>query len=272
ILIREDRDAAEVVERSMLAEGVRLVLSAKASSVSVTNDGKRIDLENDAGAQSLTVDEILVGVGRVPNVDGLGLEHAGVDYDRRAGVRVDDRLRTSNPRIFAAGDVCFPYKFTHVADALARIVIRNAMFFGRAKASTLTIPWCTYTDPEIAHVGLYEHEAQQRGLATQTFRVELSDVDRAILDGETDGFLKVLARKGSDRILGATLVCRHAGEMISEITALMAAGGGLKTLSSTIHPYPTQADVFKRAGDAYARTALTPRAKRLLSRFLAWRR
>jgi pyruvate/2-oxoglutarate dehydrogenase complex dihydrolipoamide dehydrogenase (E3) component len=181
-------------------------------------------------------------------------------------------LRTTNPRIFAAGDVCFPYKFTHVADAMARIVIRNALFFGRARASALTIPWCTYTDPEIAHVGLYEREAQERGLKTATFHAPLDGVDRAILDGDTDGFLKVIVREGTDRILGATLVARHAGEMISEITALMAAGGGLKTLSGTIHPYPTQADIFKRAGDAYARTGLTPLAKRLLAKVLAWRR
>jgi pyruvate/2-oxoglutarate dehydrogenase complex dihydrolipoamide dehydrogenase (E3) component len=210
--------------------------------------------------------------GAPPNVAGIGLEAAGVEFNERAGVQVSDRLQTTNPRIYAAGDVCFPYKFTHVADAMARIVIRNALFFGRAKASELTIPWCTFTDPEIAHVGLYEREAKERGLATKTFQIPLDGVDRAILDGDTEGFLKVIVREGTDRILGATLVARHAGEMISEISALMAARGGLKTLSGTIHPYPTQADVFKRAGDAFARTGLTPFAKRLLSRILAWQR
>jgi pyruvate/2-oxoglutarate dehydrogenase complex dihydrolipoamide dehydrogenase (E3) component len=272
ILIREDRDAAEIVQRAVTADGVQLLLSAKVSRVARSSSGKILTIEGPEAVREIEVDEILVGVGRAPNVAGIGLEAAGVGFDDRTGVKVSDRLRTTNPRIFAAGDVCFPYKFTHVADAMARIVIRNALFFGRARASALTIPWCTYTDPEIAHVGLYEREAQERGLKTATFHAPLDGVDRAILDGDTDGFLKVIVREGTDRILGATLVARHAGEMISEITALMAAGGGLKTLSGTIHPYPTQADIFKRAGDAYARTGLTPLAKRLLAKVLAWRR
>ncbi|MBK8915369.1 MAG: mercuric reductase [Phycisphaerales bacterium] len=272
VLAREDRDAAEIVQRAITDDGVELILNAKVSRVSLGAGVRTLSIETPAGPRELIVDDILVGVGRAPNVAGLGLEAANVAFDERAGVRVNDRLRTTNPRIYAAGDVCFPYKFTHVADAMARIVIRNALFFGRAKASALTIPWCTYTDPEIAHVGLYEREATDRGLATTTFRIPLDGVDRAILDGDTEGFLKVIVRKGTDRILGATLVARHAGEMISEITALMAAGGGLKTLSGTIHPYPTQADVFKRAGDAFARTGLTAFTKRVLSAVLAWQR
>lgn len=272
ILVREDRDAAQVIQRVLESDGVEIVLNSQVVRVAREGGIRRLVLDVPDGRRELEVDEILVGVGRIPNVEGLDLEAAGVEFDPRRGVKVNDRLETSNPRIYAAGDVCFEYKFTHVADALARIVIRNALFFGRARASALTIPWCTYTDPEIAHVGLYEQQAQQRGIETQTFQVELDGVDRAILDGEEEGFLKVLVRKGTDRILGATLVARHAGEMISEITALLVAGGGLKTLSGTIHPYPTQADVFRRAGDAHARTALTPFTKRLLSTILAWRR
>ena len=217
-------------------------------------------------------DEILVGVGRAPNVQGLNLESVGVAYDEKHGVTVNDRLQTANPRIYAAGDICSPYKFTHMADALARIVIQNALFLGRAKASALTIPWCTYTDPEIAHVGLYEQEAQERGIAVKTFVQELDEVDRAILDGETEGFVKVHVRAGSDKILGATVVARHAGEMVSELTLAMVGGLGLKTLAKTIHPYPTQAEAIRKTADAYNRTRLTPRVKALFETWLAWSR
>ena len=226
-----------------------------------------------AGARrEIGVDAVLLGVGRAPNVDGLGLEAAGVEYDARQGVTVNDRLRTSNPNIYAAGDVCSAFKFTHAADAMARIVLQNALFFGRKKASALTMPWCTYTDPEIAHVGLYARDAEAKGIQIDTYRIELSELDRAILDGETDGFLKIHTVKGKDRILGATLVARHAGETISEITAAMVAGAGLGKLAATIHPYPTQAEIIKRAADAYSRTRLTPGIKRIMHTILRWRR
>ncbi len=272
VLGREDRDAAEIVHAALRQDGVSLLLGHGVARVERTADGKRLHFRDEDATTSLDVDELLVGVGRAPNVDGIGLEAAGVQFDKRVGVTVDDRLRTSNARIFAAGDVCSAYKFTHTADALARIVIQNALFFGRARASTLTVPWCTYTDPEVAHVGAYEHETREKGIATTIVRIEMNSVDRAILDGEEDGFVKILAGKRSGKILGATLVARHAGEMISEITALMARGGRLKDLSRTIHPYPTQAEVFKKAGDAHARTGLTPTVKKILSTILAWRR
>ncbi|GIW77716.1 MAG: mercuric reductase [Phycisphaerae bacterium] len=272
ILIREDYDAARRVEAALVRDGVKIVCGGKAAEVHRQGDERIIIVECDGQRHEIVVDAILVGVGRAPNVEDLNLETVGVQYDKQAGVTVDDRLRTTNKRIYAAGDICSKYKFTHTADALARIVIQNALFFGRAKASTLTIPWCTYTDPEIAHVGMYERDAEAAGIPVQTFTVELKDVDRAILDGEDDGLLKVHVRKGTDKIIGATLVARHAGEMISEITLAMVAGVGLGTLSKTIHPYPTQADIMKRAGDAYSRTRLTPRVKSLVTRFLGWRR
>ena len=191
---------------------------------------------------------------------------------RKRALHVDDRLRTSNPRIYAAGDVCSRYQFTHAADAAARIVIQNALFYGGAKASKLVIPWCTYTEPEVAHVGLYEHEAKERGIEVQTFVQELSGVDRAVLDGETDGFVKIHVRKGTDHILGATIVAAHAGEMISEVTLAMVAGRGLGTLGQTIHPYPTQAEAMHKVADAYNRTRLTPFVKGLFARWFRWTR
>ncbi len=272
ILAREDPEAARRVEAALVRDGVEILCGPEALAVRRVGDERLIVLDFERQQREITVDAILVGVGRKPNVEGLNLEAVGVRHDDRTGVAVDDHLRTTNKRIFAAGDICSKHKFTHTADALARIVIQNALFFGRARASALTVPWCTYTDPEIAHVGLYESDAQAAGIPVQTFTVELKDVDRAILDADDEGFLKVHVRKGTDRIRGATLVAGHAGEMISEITLAMVAGAGLGTLGKTIHPYPTQADVIKRAGDAYSRTRLTPPIKAVFQRILRWRR
>ena len=212
-----------------------------------------------------------MGVGRAPEVTGLNLEAAGVAYDKR-GVTVNDFLQTSNRNIFAAGDVAMTYKFTHMADAAARIVIQNALFLGKKKLSSLIVPWTTYTDPEIAHVGMYERDARERGIAVETFTKDFSDADRPILDGEEEGFVKIHVRKGTDRILGATIVARHAGEMISEITLAMVSGVGLGKIASVIHPYPTQAETIRQLGDAYNRTRLTPGVKRIFSRWLKWTR
>lgn len=272
ILIREDEDAARIIEQALRRDGVRIICGGKAAQVSRDGDEKVISLDCHGEQHEIVCDAILVGVGRAPNVEGLNLESVGVEYDRRTGVKVDERLRTTNRRIFAAGDICSRFKFTHAADAMARIVIQNALFFGRAQASSLTIPWCTYTSPEIAHVGMYEQDAREQGIETSTFTVELAQVDRAVLDGDDEGFLKVHVKKGTDRILGATLVARHAGDMISEITLAMTGRVGLGTIAKTIHPYPTQAEVIKRAGDAYSRTRLTPRVKRLFEKLMAWRR
>jgi pyruvate/2-oxoglutarate dehydrogenase complex dihydrolipoamide dehydrogenase (E3) component len=272
IMPREDQDAARIVEEQMQRDGVNLVLGCKVVRVAREGNEKVLHLECGGKPTEVRADAILVGVGRAPNVQGLGLEAAGVAYDEKEGVKVNDRLQTTNRRIFAAGDICSRFKFTHAADAMARVVIQNALFFGRAKASALVIPWCTYTDPEVAHVGLYEPEAKARGIEVRTFTEPMAKVDRAVLDGDTDGFVKVHVRAGSDRIVGATVVARHAGEMISELTLAMVGGLGLGTLSRTIHPYPTQAEAIKRIGDAYNRTRLTPFVKGLFQKWLAWMR
>lgn len=271
ILSREDGDAAAIVEAALRRDGIWILCRRAVTGVRGDGGAKILTLEYEGAKVELRVDEILVGVGRAPNIEGLGLEQAGVAHDRN-GVIVDDRLCSSNPRILAAGDVASRFKFTHAADALARIAIQNALFLGRAKASALVMPWCTYTDPEIAHVGLYEQEAKDQGIPVQTFLQELNDVDRAVLDGETGGFVKVHVRAGTDRILGATIVAKHAGEMISELTLAMTGGLGLKHLAHTIHPYPTQAEALKKIGDAYSRTRLTPPVKELFKRWLAWKR
>jgi len=231
---------------------------------------KLVDLVSDDYSITVAVDAILVGTGRVPNVDGLNLEAAGVDFDTVTGIRADDFLCSSNRRIYAAGDACLEHKFTHTADASARIVVQNALFLGRQRLSALTIPWCTYTDPAIAHVGLYVRQARERDIPVKTFTIPMHDVDRAIADDEEVGFVKIHVKERTDRILGATIVARHAGDMINEITLAMVAGIGLRTLANVIHAYPTQAEAIKKAADAYNRTRLTPRLQWLLRRWLTW--
>jgi pyruvate/2-oxoglutarate dehydrogenase complex dihydrolipoamide dehydrogenase (E3) component len=272
VLRREDPDAARRVEAALRGDGIEMHLGCDVRAVETAGPDKVLRLACGGGEHTLAVDAILVGAGRRPNVEGLNLEAAGVAFDPRRGVTVNDRLQTTNRRVYAAGDVCSRYQFTHAADAMARIVIQNSLFLGRRKASALTIPWCTYTDPELAHVGLSEREAAEKGVRVTPFVQELEHVDRAVLDGQTAGFVKVLVRSGGDRVVGATVVAAHAGEMISEITLAMAAGVGLGRLAGVIHPYPTQADAVRKLGDAYNRTRLTPWVKRLFERWLAWTR
>ena len=272
IMNREHEEASKLVEKSLEHDGVRVLCDSTVTRVDGEDTNKVLTLKGNRGASSVEADAILVSIGRTPNVSGLDLEVAGIEFDRRTGVNVDDNLRTTNRNVFAAGDVCSRFQFTHTADAMARIVLRNALFFGRAKMSALTVPWATFTDPEVAHVGLSSADAASRGFKTVTYRVDLSGIDRAILDGETDGFLEIYTRHDKDKIVGATLVSRHASEMISEMTLAIEAGVGLGTVANTIHPYPIQADVFKRAGDAYARTRLTPRTAKVLRWILARRR
>ena len=269
ILIREDRDAAERVERALIRDGVELVTGCKIVRVERRGSENVIAADSVGGRLEVVADEILIGVGRVPAVEGLNLEAAMIEYDKQNGIKVDDYLRTTNPLVYAAGDVASAYKFTHLSDAHARMILRNALFLGRQRVSRLTIPWCTYTDPEIAHVGLYEADARQRGIEVDTFTQELSEVDRAVLDGETDGFVKVHVRRGSDRIVGATIVASHAGEMISELTTAIAAGVGLGKIGDVIHPYPTQADAIRRAAGLYSRSRLTPFVAGLMKRWFA---
>ncbi|MBE9203421.1 mercuric reductase [Synechocystis salina LEGE 06099] len=267
LLNKEDPEAAEIVQQSLLKDGVQLVLNAQLERAELTENGKVLHYSNNSESGSIIVDEILVGAGRAPNVEELNLEAVGVKFDRR-GVKVNDYLQTTNPQIYAAGDICMDWKFTHAADAAARIVIKNTLFspfgLGRSKLSSLTMPWVTYTDPEIAHVGLNETTADALDIGYKTIKIPFSQVDRAIAAGETEGFLKIIHIANSDEILGATIVAPHAGEMISEITTAIVNKIGLSKLSSVIHPYPTQAEAIKKAADAYRRTLLTNNTKNLL--------
>jgi len=268
VLVNDDPDASAIVQRSLEDDGVRVLLGATLARVE--SDGVA-SIDVAGSRQRVAYDALLLATGRAPNVEGLGLDVVGVEYDK-SGVVVDDRLRTSNRRIFAAGDCCTHFKFTHAADAMARIVVRNALFFGRAKASKLVIPWATYTDPEVAHVGLTPRSAEMRGVAIDTYERSLSEVDRAITDDVTEGFLRVHTARGGDRIVGATVVGPHAGELIAQFAHAMTTGQGLGRLAATIHPYPTLSLGIKQLGDQYSRTRLTPWVARFFRRILEWRR
>jgi pyruvate/2-oxoglutarate dehydrogenase complex dihydrolipoamide dehydrogenase (E3) component len=277
VLIREDPDAAKIVQDVLVREGVRMVLGANLERVERRADERVLFVRAaDGETRELVVDEVLIGAGRAPNVEDLGLESVGVDFDPREGIAVDDGLRTSNPRIWAVGDVCMKWKFTHAADAAAKIAVQNALFaigpIGRKKLSSLTMPWCTYTEPEIAHVGLYERDAAEKGIAIDTYRVSIAEANRAVTDGQEEGLVKVHVKRGTDEIVGATVVAAHAGDLITQFTLAIEQGIGLGAFTNVIYPYPTQGEAIKRVAGAYTRTRLTPTVKGLFERWLAWQR
>ncbi|MEM7314079.1 MAG: FAD-dependent oxidoreductase [Planctomycetota bacterium] len=270
ILQKDDPEAAEIVKQSLIRDGVDIRSGGFHLELSKVADGVQLDVNHDEQSWSLTVDALVVAAGRAPNVENLGLDVAGVDSGKR-GIVVDDFMRTTNTNIFAAGDVASKYQFTHSADFMARLVIGNALFFQRSRASQLVIPWATYTEPELAHVGKTGHELSAQGTDYQTFTVYLNQIDRAILDGHDEGFVRAhVDRKG--RILGATVVAAHAGDLISEMSVAMTNGIRLGTFAKSIHPYPTQAEALRKLGDAYNKTRVTPTVKKVMNTILRWRR
>lgn len=273
ILPKEDRDVAEFIERRLSNEGVRIIKNANVRAATTTDQGK-IAVEfldrpsTPLAERTLFADAFLVAIGRTPNLHGLDLKSAGVEVNE-SGVRVNDYLQTSRGHIYAVGDVTGPFLFTHMADAQARVVVRNILMpfqFLRQKMDYSVVPWCTYTDPEVAHVALGEKEARQKNVDYDLFVVPLKDVDRAVVESEESGFAKILTAKGSDKILGATIVAPHAGDLLHEFVLAMKTGVGLGTIASTIHAYPTFAELARKAGDKYNRTRLTPFAKK----FFTW--
>lgn len=268
ILPREDAGAAAILQAEFQRDGIQVMLESRGLQLE-KSEGNRISIRmNQKGIRRTeTVDQVLLAVGRSPNTEAIQLENAGVEYDQR-GIHVNDFLQTSNRRIYAAGDVCSRFQFTHAADFQARIVIQNALFaigpLGRKRASNLVIPRATYTSPEIAHVGWSQQDASAAKRELNVYIQPLSHVDRAVLDGQEQGFIKVFTPKGSDQILGATIVAENAGDLISELTLAINHRIGLSRLGSTIHPYPTQAEAIRKLGDQYNRTKLTPASKKML--------
>jgi pyruvate/2-oxoglutarate dehydrogenase complex dihydrolipoamide dehydrogenase (E3) component len=268
VLPLEDADAAALLESALARDGVQLLSGARVVRVEPLGGARaRVCFERGDGAGQVEVDRVLVALGRIPNVEDLGLEAAGVEHDAR-GVRVDDRLRTANRRIFAAGDVCLPLKFTHSADASAKLVVQNALFFGRKRVSDLVVPWCTYTDPELAHVGLHAREAQARGIELDTYDLPLAASDRSRTEHEGEGLVRIHTRRGRDRIVGATIVAPHAGELIAAICLAITQRIGLGRLAGVVLPYPTRTELLKATSGAYLRSRLTPALKRILDAWL----
>ncbi|MBX3015118.1 MAG: mercuric reductase [Caldilineaceae bacterium] len=272
LLNREERDAAAIVQQTFLREGITLVLNSQVEQVTLTGADNVLHYTHPQGRDQVAVDAILVATGRRPNIEGLGLERVGVNADPQRGIVVNDYLQSSNPQIYAIGDVAMADKFTHAAAAAAKLVIQNAFFFGRKKLSDLVIPRCTYTDPEIAHVGLSAQDAATQGIAIDTYTVSLQENDRAVADGEEEGFIRVHTQRKRDKILGATMVARQAGDLINEITLAMVAGVGLQTIGNVIHPYPTQAEAIARTAGLYTRSRLTPTVQKLFNGWMRWNR
>jgi pyruvate/2-oxoglutarate dehydrogenase complex dihydrolipoamide dehydrogenase (E3) component len=264
VLPREDPDAASFVQAALERDGVTLELGAAVSQVERKDGQTRVHFQRQDGSKDFVASaQVLVAIGRKANVEGLGLEQAGVLFTPR-GVQINDHLRTSNKRIFAAGDVAGSFQFTHAADAMSRIVLRNAFFLGRSKLSALTMPWTTYTEPEIAHLGLYLNQAEQAGCELDELRIDFAEIDRSILESNTAGFAKVIFEKRSGKLRGATVVGDFAGEIIGEAIAALQKGAKVGELGSFIHPYPSRISIWGRLGDLAMRRKLTPLAGKLL--------
>ncbi|MBV9009490.1 MAG: mercuric reductase [Verrucomicrobia bacterium] len=264
LLPAEDSDVAQFLHRQFQAEEIEVRLNAKATRISRANCRTIVQLET---GECICGEALLIAAGRTPNLSALNLMAAGVKFGQ-AGVETNEYLQTSQRHIYAAGDVANEFKFTHTADFAARVVVRNVLMplqLLRQKVNWSVVPGCTFTDPEVAHVGLGENAARQRAIPYDSFRVDLAHVDRAVVESEEAGFAKILTRKGSDRILGATIVAPHAGELLHEFIVAMNAGIGLGRMASMIHIYPTLAELARKAGDQYNRTRLTPAAKKVFA-------
>jgi pyruvate/2-oxoglutarate dehydrogenase complex dihydrolipoamide dehydrogenase (E3) component len=250
-LPREERDAAELLSRSLARDGVVIRLNTTVIRVGMENGHKVLNTLSNENKSRITTDEILLSVGRTPNVENLGLAAANVEFDCEQGITTDDFLVTTNPRIYAAGDVCLQHKFANVAEASARMAIDNLLRAKRTRRNEMLIPWCTYCDPEIAHVGLQVWEAREQSIPVKSFTVMMQDVDRAITDDQGRGFVKIHVRSGSDQIVGATIVASRASEMINEICVAMRANMGLLALAEVLHTYPSQCDAIRAAAAAF---------------------
>ena len=275
ILGREDPEVAELVAASLQADGVRLLTGHEALRVETGAEGGRRLVVRHAGAElELPFDELLCAVGRSPRVSGYGLEELGIALTPRRTVETNAFLQTRFPNIYAVGDVAGPYQFTHAAAHQAWYAAVNALFgrFRRFKADYRVMPWTTFTDPEVARVGLSETEAHEQGIAFEVTRYGLDDLDRAIADGSAHGFVKVLTVPGKDRILGATIVGEHAGELLAEFVLAMKHGLGLNQILGTVHAYPTWAEANKYAAGAWKRAHAPQRLLEWVRRYHAWER
>jgi pyruvate/2-oxoglutarate dehydrogenase complex dihydrolipoamide dehydrogenase (E3) component len=274
LLIREDVEVAEMVARRFAADGVKVLTGHRAKQVLVEG-GEKVLIAECAGREvRIVCDEILCAVGRIANTTGYGLEELGIPTSKTRTVEVNEFLQTRYPNIYACGDVAGPYQFTHTAAHMAWYSAVNALFgtFKKFRVDYSVIPWATFTDPEVARVGLNEQEAREKNIACEVSTYGIDDLDRAIADGEAHGLVKVLTAPGKDRILGATIVGEHAGDLLAEFVMAMRHGIGLNKLLGTIHIYPTLAEANKYAAGAWKRSQVTQGQLTFLEAFHSWRR
>jgi len=269
ILANDDEELAAIMQATLEREGVRYVLGAGVKGVRTTVDGIALEAEKDGEVRVIKSDALLMATGRRANLDGLNLEAAGVAYTR-AGITVDDHCRTNRRHIFAAGDVTGRYQFTHMSEHMAKIAVTNALLKVPMKIDTKHVPWATFTDPELAHVGATEKQLKEAGTSYQVFRFPFSRIDRALTDSETTGWIKVFAKK-SGKILGATILGASAGEMISEYALAMRNGITLRKISDTIHPYPSYGLGVRRAADQWYVSKQSPTLTRMLQKVFGYR-
>jgi pyruvate/2-oxoglutarate dehydrogenase complex dihydrolipoamide dehydrogenase (E3) component/uncharacterized membrane protein YdjX (TVP38/TMEM64 family) len=274
LMIREDPEISQMVADRFSAEGIDLRLGHKAKAFRIESGQKVLIAEHEGREVTIPFDQLLVAVGRVANTQGYGLETLGVPLTNSRTVETNEYLQTIYPNVYACGDVAGPYQFTHTASHQAWYVAVNALFGGlrRFRADYSVIPWATFTDPEVARVGLNETEAQERGIACEVTRYGIDDLDRAIADGEAHGVVKVLTAPGSDRILGATIVGEHAGDLIIEYISAMRHGIGLNKILGTIHIYPTLAEANKYAAGAWKRNHAPQDLLKWVEKYHSWMR
>ena len=272
ILGREDPEVSELVAQRFRAEGIEVLVGHKAKRIEVDGEGKWLVAEHEGQNRRIPFDALLVAVGRSANLKGYGLEELGVVTGRT--VEVNGYLQTNFPNIYAAGDVAGPYQFTHTAAHQAWYAAVNALFdpFKKFSADYRVIPWATFVEPEVAHVGLNELEAAERKVPYEVTRYGLDDLDRAIADSEAHGFVKVLTVPGKDTILGVTIVGEHAGDLLAEYVLAMKHKLGLNKILGTIHTYPTLAEANKYAAGNWKRAHAPQRLLAWVERFHTWRR
>ena len=274
LLIREDPEISQMVMRRFEAEGIKVLVNHKAKQVLVENGQKFLVLENEGRESRIAFDELLCAVGRVANTSGYGLEELGIPVSKTRTVETNEFLQTVYPNIYACGDVAGPFQFTHTAAHQAWYAAVNALFgrIRKFKADYSVIPWATFTDPEVARVGLNEQDAREQGIAYEVTNYGIDDLDRAIADEEAHGVVKVLTVPGKDKILGATIVGEHAGDLLAEYVGAMRHGLGLNKILGTIHIYPTLAEANKYAAGAWKRAHQPEKLLRWAKRYHAWMR
>ena len=271
---REDAEVAALVEASLRADGVTVLTGHRAVRCETVAGQRRLIVQQGDQEVAIPFDQLLCAVGRSPRVTGFGLEELGIPLTPRKTIQTNAYLQTLYPNIYAVGDVAGPFQFTHTAAHQAWYAAVNALFgrFKRFKADYTVIPWATFTDPEVARVGLSEAEAQEQGIAVEVTRYGIDDLDRAIADGTAHGFVKVLTEPGKDRILGVTIVGEHAGDLLAEFVLAMKHGLGLNKILGTIHIYPTLAEANKYAAGEWKRAHAPQGLLRWVERFHGWQR